>query len=218
MAWQGRSAFFSPTGAPPRSGGLPQTPCDLPAHIPEMALAMPSPARAQETRGKAKRRSLVTTFSHRLIPVVSVTRSPTAVLADLRRHSDTCTSASNTFTNTLQIIRDGPTLLTEHRASAAVDGVNPPSRHLGQFPGAPVPAFNNQHSTPSTQPQEQPSLTNLPMGPGTWAVSDPHQHNQLRRAGSSRLNLRSDPQRSGNLPRKRPNRSDYSVRPTRQEA
>lgn len=27
--------------------------------------------------------------------------------------------------------------------------MNPPSRHLGQFPGAPVPAFNKQHSAPS---------------------------------------------------------------------
>lgn len=113
MAGQGSSAFFSPTGAPPRPGGLPQTPCDLPAHIPETALAMASPATTQETRGRARQRSLVATFSYRLVPVVSVTRSPTAVLADLRRHSDTCTSASNTFTNTLQIIRDGPTLLTE---------------------------------------------------------------------------------------------------------
>lgn len=109
----GQVSFVQPYRSAPRPGGLPQTPGDLPAHIPEMALAMASPARTQETRGRAKRRGLVTTFSHRLIPVVSVTRSPTAELADLRRHSDTCTSASNTFTNTLQIIRDGPTLLTE---------------------------------------------------------------------------------------------------------
>lgn len=134
-----------------------------------------------ETRAKAKWRSLMTTFSHRLVPVVSVTRSSSAVLADLRRHSDTCTSASNT----IQILCRSSEMVQPCSQSKRRRGRGEPTKPSpGQFPGAPVPALSIQHPTPA-----HASPTSLPMGPGTWAVSDPHQHHLPRRTGLSRLNF-----------------------------
>lgn len=100
-----------------------------------------------ETRRKAKRRSLMTTFSHRLIPVVSATRSSNAVLADLRRHSDTCTSASNT----IQILCRSSEMAQPCSQSKHRRGRGEPTKPSpGQFPGGPVPALSIQYPTQRT--------------------------------------------------------------------
>lgn len=115
--WQGRAgqgSFLQPYRSAPTPLRIPTDPLRSTRPHPRVGSGDGITRQNAETRGKAKRLSFVTAFSHRLVPVVSVIRSSTAVLAALRRHSDTCTSASNTFTNTLQIIRDGPTLLTQH--------------------------------------------------------------------------------------------------------
>lgn len=102
-----------------------------------------------------------------------------------------------------------------HRASAAVDGVNPPSRHLVNSPEPP-----SQHSTTNTQ------------HPASGTAQPDKLANGARHLGRVRpspapttspsclvtTQFRGGPQRGGELPRKRPHRSDYSVRPTGQQA
>lgn len=140
------TSFLQPyRSASPR--GLPQTPCDLPAHIPEMALAMASPARTQRREqrqnGRASWQPSPTGWSP---SSQSPARPPQCLPAcvDILTHAPAHQTHSQILCRSSEMVQ--PCSQSKRRRGRG----EPTKPSPGQFPGAPVPAPSTQHPAPST--------------------------------------------------------------------
>lgn len=126
----------------PRPRGLPQTPCDLPAHIPEMALAMPSPAitrrREQRQNGRASWQPSPAGWSP---SSQSPARPPHCLPAcvDILTHAPAHQTHSQILCRSSEMVQ--PCSQSKRRRGRG----EPTKPSPGQFPGSPVPALSTQH-------------------------------------------------------------------------